>query len=219
MKIIKEGAMTNVKQLRIISWVLMTVVLALALAVWMGERLNGKGLTLYSFFPLLGLAAFSIMWTHYVLGSVRRKLGAEAKDNKTYFKYSSWLVLGLILLHPGLLIYQLKVDGYGLPPNSYFAVYGEPIMKGAIMLGTISLIIFLLYELRSKFYKKLWWKFVDWAQIVAMFLIFYHGLTLGRELSVGWYKMIWFLYGLSLISAILYNHWYDRTTKMKENKA
>jgi len=210
--------MNSIKQLKTISWSLMAVVLALALAVWAGERLGGKGLTVYGFFPLLGLGAFSIMWTHYTLGSVRRKLGVQARDNKDYLKYSSLLVLLLILLHPGLLIYQLHADGFGLPPNSYFAVYGEPAMKTAIMLGTISLLIFLAFELRSKFYKKSWWKFVGWAQILAMFLIFYHGLTLGRELSVGWYKAVWIFYGISLISAVLYNHWYDKAAKAKKEK-
>ncbi len=204
------------QQVRFFSWFLFCVVLLSAVVVWAGERLGGQSLTLYSIFPLLGLGAFSIMWTHYILGSVRRKLGVKARVNKTYFKYSSWLVLALILLHPGLLIVQLNRDGLGLPPNSYLQVYSEPAMKGAIMLGTIALIIFLAYEFRKKFHKKSWWKFINWAQIVAMYLIFYHGLTLGRELNVGWYKNVWYFYGISLLAAVLYNSWYDRTIKHKK---
>lgn len=199
------------------SWILAGVVLLLALTVWAGERLDGGRLTAYEVFPLLGLGAFSIMWTHYVLGVVRRKLGVEGRANKTYFKISSTVVLTLILLHPGLLIFQLNRDGFGLPPQSYLQVYGEPAMKGAIMLGTISLLIFLAFELHRKFRKKSWWKYIDYAQIVAMFLIFYHGLTLGRELSVGWYKAVWYGYGLSLLAATLYNYWYDRRAKGGNN--
>jgi hypothetical protein len=191
------------------SFFLGVVVIALALVVWASERLGSGSLTVYKLFPLLGLVAFSLMWTHYVLGSLRRFYGVESSVLKQYYRTTSWFVLALILLHPGLLIYQLKVDGFGLPPQSYLTVYGEPGMKFAIMLGTISLLIFLAFELKKKFEKKTWWRFVEYAQIFAMGLIFYHGLTLGRELSVSWYRAAWFFYGLSLILAVVYNHWYD----------
>ena len=201
--------MSNKNIVKMCSWILALVVLAIAGLVWASERLKG-GVTAYEFFPLLGLGAFSLMWTHYVLGSLRRVLGVGARENKTYFKISSVAVLFFILLHPGILIAALYKDGFGLPPKSYLTVYGETGMKLAIGFGTISLIIFLLFELHRKFSKKSWWKYVDYAQIMAMFLIFYHGLTLGRELSVGWYKSVWYFYGLSLLSAIIYNYWYDR---------
>jgi len=207
--------MNKAKQLQIISWGLVVVVVAMAVAVWWSERMNGGKLTVYSFFPLLGIAAFSIMWTHYISGSVRRKLGIEAKENKMYLTYSSLVVLALILLHPGLLIYQLNRDGFGLPPKSYLTVYAEPAMKIAIGFGTISLLIFLAFEFKKKFEKKSWWKFVEYAQLVAMGLIFYHGLTLGRELSVPWYRAVWFFYGISFVAAVIYNYWYDSSIKKR----
>ncbi len=207
--------MNKAKQLQIISWGLVVVVVAMAVAVWWSERMNGGKLTVYSFFPLLGIAAFSIMWTHYISGSVRRKLGIEAKENKMYLTYSSLVVLALILLHPGLLIYQLNRDGFGLPPKSYLTVYAEPAMKLAIGFGTISLLIFLAFEFKKKFEKKSWWKFVEYAQLVAMGLIFYHGLTLGRELSVPWYRAVWFFYGISFVAAVIYNYWYDSSIKKR----
>ena len=207
--------MNKAKQLQIISWGLVVVVVAMAVAVWWSERMNGGKLTVYSFFPLLGIAAFSIMWTHYISGSVRRKLGIEAKENKMYLTYSSLVVLALILLHPGLLIYQLNRDGFGLPPKSYLTVYAEPAMKLAIGFGTISLLIFLAFEFKKKFEKKSWWKFVEYAQLVAMGLIFYHGLTLGRELSVPWYRAVWFFYGISFVAAVAYNYWYDSSVKKR----
>ncbi len=206
----------KLRNLKIFSWGLVAAVTTLALTVWLQENLDGKGVTTYDVFPLLGLLAFSIMWTHYIAGSIRRLYGIEARENRVYLKYSSTAVLALILLHPGLLIFQLYQDGFGLPPKSYLTVYGETGMKIAILLGTIGFIIFLSYELRKKFYKKSWWKYINWAQVVAMFLIFYHGLTLGGELSVAWYRVVWFLYGVSFLSAISYNYWYDRKVRLKK---
>ncbi len=149
------------------------------------------------------------MWSHYVAGSLRRYYRVEAAVNKTFYKVTSVVVLALILLHPGLLIFQLWRDGFGLPPNSYVTVYALPAMKGALMLGTVSLMIFLAFELKYRFGKKQWWKYVEYAQIVAMLFIFYHGLTLGRELAGGWYRTVWYFYGVSLVTAIFYNYWYD----------
>lgn len=197
------------------SWVLVALVLLAAFTVWTGERLDSGSVTAYDIFPLLGLAAFSLMWTHYSLGSFRRYLKVDATVNKTYFKITSIAVLFLILLHPGILIASLYKDGFGLPPFSYLKVYGEPFMKVAIMFGTISLVIFLIYELHAKFKNKPWWKYVEYAQVLAMFFIFYHGLTLGRELSVGWYRLVWYFYGLSLIAAVIFNYWYDIKVKRR----
>lgn len=181
----------------------------LAVVVWAGERLDGGALTAYDWFPLLGLLAFSLMWTHYIVGAIRRKLGLEKSANKLYTRLTGVVVLALILLHPGLLIFQLNRDGFGLPPSSYVQVYAEPMMRGAIMLGTIALLIFLAFECKKWWGEKSWWRFVEYAQLLAMGLIFYHGLTLGRELSVGWYQAVWYLYGISLFAAVVYNYWYD----------
>lgn len=198
------------KTLQLLSWILALGVTLLAFIVWASQRFDRGGLTIYDYFPLLGLLAFSLMWTHYIVGSARRYLGLDTKQNKTYFKFTSIVVLFLILLHPGILIAGLYKDGFGLPPSSYLTVYSEPAMKTAIMLGSISLIIFLAFEARSKYGQRLWWKYIDYMQILAMILIFYHGLTLGRELSVEWYKGVWYFYGISFILAVIFNAWYDR---------
>lgn len=207
--------MNNKNIVKVCSWLLSLVVVLLALLVWSSERLTGSSVTIYKLFPVLGLVAFSLMWTHYIVGAIRRVMKVEAPVVGQYYKYTSWLVLALILLHPGLLIYQLNKDGFGLPPKSYLTVYAEPVMKFAIMFGTISLLIFLAFEFKKKFGKKSWWKFIEYAQILAMGLIFYHGLTLGRELSVPWYRVVWFFYGVSLISALIYNYWYDSKVKKR----
>jgi hypothetical protein len=201
------------------SWTLGGVVSLLAVIVWASQRLrSGVSLSVYDYFPLLGLIAFSLMWTHYVLGSLRRCWGLEKTANKTYMSASSIVVLGLILLHPGLLNFQSQRDGFGLPPTNYLMLYPEEVLW-VITLGLISLIIFLLFELKRWLGKRPWWRLIEYLQVMAMGAIFYHGLTLGRELSVGWYRVVWWLYGISLVAAILYNEWYDRQRKGGESGA
>lgn len=195
--------------IRFASWSLAGFTSLLAVVVWASERLPAVSVTLYAVFPLLGLLAFSLMWTHYVAGILRRRLDATVAANRLFHKVTASIVLALILLHPGLLIFQLYQDGFGLPPQSYLTVYALPAMKGALMLGSISLLIFLSFEFKRHFGKKQWWRFIEYAQVIAMFLVFYHGLTLGRELSVGWYRSTWYFYGISLLLAVIHNYYYD----------
>lgn len=210
-------SMSKKNILKMCSWVLAGLVMLLAVLVWAGERFGGPRLSVYDWFPLLGLLAFSLMWTHYILGSLRRYLNLGKDDNKLYMKTTGIFVLILILLHPGLLNFQLVSDGLGLPPGSYQATYPQTV-QGAITLGTIGLLIFLVFELKKWFGKKTWWRFVEYGQIIAMVLIFYHGLTLGRELTVPWYRMIWIFYGVSFLLSIGYNYWQDKLSKGGSNE-
>lgn len=201
-------AVSNVRVLKVSSWLLGALVTALAVVVWMFERIDGKSLTAYDYFPLFGITAFSLMWTHYATGSLRRLLCISKQTNKLYSTVSSITVLALILLHPGILVAQLYKDGFGLPPMSYLTVYAES--KLVIGLGTISLIIFLLFELKRRFNQKKWWRYVEGAQVLAMVMIFFHGLTLGRELTVPWFQAVWYVYGVSFICFVGYNYWQDK---------
>lgn len=203
-------ASQNRQHFTVISWALGAIVSVLAFIAWYGVRVDGRSLSIYDWFPLFGLIAYSLMWTHYTLGALRRYMKLSKEVNHSYSVVSGVVVLVCILLHPTLLITGLQRDGFGLPPNSYFAVYTEPIMKGAIVLGTISLLIFLAYELKRWLEKKSLWRVVNKLQLIAMALIFYHALVLGGELSVGWFRLVWYLYGVSLISSVGYNYWYDK---------
>lgn len=191
------------------SWGMAGAVMLCAVVVWAGQRIGNGSISAYDIFPLLGLLAFSLMWTHYIVGALRRRARLEQSVNRVYMRVTGVAVLVLLLLHPGLLNFQLRQDGFGLPPESYSAVYPEA-MQGVITLGAIALLIFLAFELKRWLEKKAWWPIVEYAQLLAMILIFFHGLTLGRELSVGWYRVVWWLYGISFVAAVVYNYWYDK---------
>ncbi|HEX6415917.1 MAG TPA: hypothetical protein VFZ62_00115 [Candidatus Saccharimonadales bacterium] len=180
------------------------VVLAAGLA-WGEVRLNGGALSAYDVFPLFGLLAFSLMWTHYVSGAVRRLMDLDTKVLSGFFRVTSAAVLVLLLLHPTIFLTQLWADGFGLPPFSYLQVYEGGAERLALLLGTLSLLAFLLFEFHRKFKNASWWKYIEYANLAAMAAIFYHALTLGGELDLMWYKMVWFTYGILLVMAVVTN--------------
>jgi hypothetical protein len=208
----------NNKQLQIMSWLAVVIVSLMAVVVW-GSSLNWKlnQLTAYGLFPLFGLLAFSIMWSHYMSSVVRQHFGLEKKVLARYFEITSLLVLFFILLHPAILIWQLWSDGLGLPPQSYLNLYEDPKFKGAVMLGTLSLPLFLAYELRRKFSGKNWWKYISYGTDVGMVAIFLHASRLGTHVQAGWFRYVWIFYGITLLVFILYIH-VKRLTKPRGDK-
>jgi hypothetical protein len=193
------------RNLSFIAWILVGLVFIVAI-VSLLQRSEGKvfGISNYLLFPFFGILAFSLMWVHYVMGGVKKlfKLqDIEVKGN--YFEITAWIVLFSLLLHPGLLSYQLYVDGAGLPPSSYLENYIAPGMAWAVYLGVVSLGVFLLFELRRKFSDKKWWKYIEYANAVAIWAIYIHAIFLGTVLAYTWLKMVWILYGVVLALSML----------------
>lgn len=201
----------DVKRFQLMEWARGLFVVATAVTVWLQVR-GFESLSIYDVFPLFGLLAFGLMWTHYVNGAFRRMWKVKKPEKDAYWAVSTGMVLALIILHPLLLNYGLVRDGLGLPPASYTAAYpGKAVF---LLLGTLSLLVFLAFELRRWYKNASWWKYVDYAQLAGMVAIFVHALVLGRELSVTWYLVLWWLYGISFIAAVVYSRWHD--SKFKE---
>lgn len=188
--------------LRPIEWLLGVLVLLVPLVAWL-SRVRLDDLTLYDIFPPLGLAAFGLMWVHFVMGAIRRYAGADPTRHDMFKTVSMGLVLALILLHPGLLWLALYMDGLGLPPQSHMEAYATQL--GFVTLGTIGLVIFLAYELKRFFAGRRWWKYIEGVQIVGMAAIFIHAIGLGTELAIDWVLLVWIFYGLTLGLAVVYS--------------
>lgn len=156
----------------------------------------------YQLFPLLGLMAFSIMWSHYVVGTIRELTGLDQKAFSSYFRLTGYAVLTLICLHPGILIFKRLRDGYGLPPSSYLT-YVAPGLRWVVLLGTVSFLIFIAYELKRWFGDRTWWHFIAEAGDFAMLAIMYHGFRLGGALQQGWFRYIWAFYFVTLVVVLL----------------
>lgn len=192
------------KILVIKAWVLTALVSALAVVAWgQGISWQFEGLSTYALFPLFGLLAFSLMWSHYIIAALRTHYKIDGSVTKQYFEVTSLAVLAFILLHPGLLIWQLWRDGAGLPPGSTSNYLG-PDLKMYILLGVISWMVFLSYEFRRKFKTRAWWKYVQYASDSAMVLILIHSLKIGSNLQAGWLKSVWYFYAASLAVSLIF---------------
>lgn len=192
------------QQLQLIAWSASIAAVLLAIFAW-GQSNDWElaGMSTYQLFPLFGLLAFSLMWSHYVAAALRLHFNLDKAVLKSYFEATSLAVLAAILLHPGLLAWQLWRDGLGLPPGSELN-YAGPRMKFTVLLGMIALVLFLAYEFRRAFGQKPWWKFVQYASDGAILLIVIHSLRLGSQLQTGWYKTVWLFYAVSLVLSIAY---------------
>ena len=196
--------------------VLNLLVLGSSIVAWAGS-LNGD-LGRYDVFPLFGLLAWGLMWSHYVTGSLRRYLGFDKEEPvlRAYFGVTGALVLGMIVLHPAIFYFGLFQDGFGLPPVSSFQVYGSLAARMALLFGSLSLTVFLLFELGRWFRKRSWWRFAEYASMAAMLFIAVHALLLGGELMSGWFQLMWFGFGTVLVLAFGYNNWYDKQHMQEE---
>jgi hypothetical protein len=191
-------------RIQIAAWCITLISIVLAVIVW-GQSLRWHvfGTSTYLLFPIFGLIAFSLLWSQYVSTALRQCFKADSSALANYFTITGWLVLAAILLHPGLLIWQLWRDGAGLPPNSELH-YVLPGLRGFVILGMINLTIFLLFELRRIFSKQSWWRPFTYIVDLAVLLVFLHGLKLGTQLQTGWYRKIWFFYGFSFLVSLAY---------------
>ncbi len=198
--------MTKERRVQVCAWSVSTVALLLALLTW-GQRIGWdvSGLSVYQIFPLLGLTAFSLMWAHYIAAAVRQYADADKTVLARYFESTAAVVLAAIILHPGLLLWQLWRDGLGLPPGSYKLYVGAG-AYWAVLIALIAWVCFMLYELRRVYGARSWWHFVQYASDIAMFLIFFHALKLGGNLQSGWYQKVWYFYGATLLLAIIYGY-------------
>lgn len=188
------------RKLAFFAWGLSALVVILGFIAWgQGIRWQFSALSTYKLFPLFGLTAFSLMWSLYVLGFIRRRLTLDATGLDDYYKFMPLAIFFFIMLHPGLLIWQLWRDGFGLPPTSYLQNYVAPSLRWAALIGTTALLVFIVYEFRYKFRDKKWWKYIEVLADLFLAALFFHALGLGSQLQSGWYRYVWFIYGAILL--------------------
>ena len=197
--------MDKLAKLKLFAWGLSLGVAVVAVAGW-GQQLRWQlgGISSYKLFPLFGLLAFSLMWSHYIISAVRQYLNIEKSQLKNYIETTSMGVLAALALHPGLLVWQLWRDGFGLPPSSYLQNYVAPTLRWVAVLGSISLFIFFAYELRRIYSDRSWWKYVVYATDAAMVAIFVHSLNLGSTLKNSWLGTLWYVYAALFAAALGY---------------
>lgn len=182
------------------AWTLGFTTLAVSFVAWFQQNGNTlSNLSVYQLFPLFGMIAFGLMWTHYIVGAARRHYKVNKKAFARYNQTTYIVVLLAILLHPGLLTWQLWRDKLGLPID-----YVAADLKMYVILGQVSLLAFLAFELHRFYKDRSWWHWVERACDLAMIGILIHAYNLGAAINGSWYKFIWIFYGVTLIASLTY---------------
>lgn len=177
-----------------LAWGLSGVVALIGILAWYQSlAVPVSKLTIYDIFPAFGITAFSVMWSHYAVGALREYLKVDKARFITYFRLTSYVVLVCLLLHPGLLIWQLQRDAAGLPFD-----YVAPDERLYLVFGMVAWLAFLIYELHRFYAERRWWRYVTIAGDVAMVLVLIHGFMLSTALMPLWFTALWVMYGLSL---------------------
>lgn len=208
----------SAERFRFISWLIGILAVLPAAIAWL-QGVDGElgGLTAYELFPLFGLVAFTLMWSHYIVAALRLAYGFDKSVMKRFWQVTSWIVLGAIVLHPSLLIFTLWRDGFGLPPDSYLENYVAPSLKWAAALGSFSLLVFLAYELHRWFKDKSWWRYVQAASDICVFLILIHGFSLGGDLASGWFRTVWLAYAETYLIALAFIYYRSYKNHFKKD--
>lgn len=195
------------KQFQTLAWAISTTLCLIVIVVFaQGLKWEFNRLDAYRLFPLFGLLAFSLFLSHYIVAALRQLLDIDKNVIKRYFLLTSLAALGFVLLHPSLLVAQLFVDGFGLPPGSYLENYVAPGLKWAATLGPISLALFLAYELTRLNSFKRWVPWLQGLTDIAMILILIHGFQLGSHLQSGWFRPVWLAYAGVLLVCLGYTY-------------
>lgn len=185
-----------------VAWLLFCVVVLVPFVHWADTLAPGKPLNAYTVFPLLGVWAWSLMWTSYVHGTLSM-VSDRFVRSPLYGRVTGVLVLMLLMAHPGLLITGLLVDTGEDAPGTVLLFGGEG--EGVfVVLGMAALVAFFVYEvldrldLKARMGRR--WRWVGLAQIAAMTAVFVHSLALGRHLDeAGWFRH----YGVALGALLL----------------
>ena len=181
-----------------IEWLLFAVVVVVPYLAWFPDLGDPPRLNPYTLFPLLGLWAWSLMWVHYAHGTLRRLVPGLGRSD-AFHRWSGWLVLTLILLHPGLLLGAMTVDTE-LGPARGPLVYAGESGRVAVIAGAVALMAFCAFEVLVRLAQRpsvqRRWRWVSLSQVVAMTLIWFHGLALGRHLGDGGLRTWWFVLGV-----------------------
>jgi len=101
------------------TWILFGIVSIIGIALWL-MTLSGSVSSMYQFFPILGVLAWTTMWVHYVANSIGKPV-----NSKRFATWTGRIVLLLILMHPSIFLVQRFLDTGLLPPESYVSYVGS----------------------------------------------------------------------------------------------
>jgi hypothetical protein len=185
-------------------WILLGGIYIVTILLWaltLPRDLNS--ISIYQFFPILGILAWTTMWAQYVATTA---VAYGATRNPQFARWTGHIVLLLIILHPSIFLVQRFLDTGLLPPESY-TTYVGPFHTWAVAIAIAALAVFLSYGIFRRFRRTLLdrriWPYVGVLQASAMVAIFIHGLVIGTSMNGGFFAIWWWLLGIALVPCLV----------------
>lgn len=154
-------------------------------------------LLLFNLFPMLGMAAFTLLWLHVLSGAFEPWLKKHF-DFDRFVHNTSILIFIFIILHPLLLLIGLDFN------------FNELFLYGAkhIWFAIIAWILLITYDIGKVLQKYNFftrnWKNILLISTIGFLLTFFHSIGLGSDLQSGTLRIIWIIYGITGIAAAIY---------------
>lgn len=150
-------------------------------------------------FPLVGLYAFTLVWTQLILGSSaapwRKIFPAITKIHRRVGTFTFLFAL----LHPGLMILAFGPDFLGYR-------FLDPTLTLFAYAGTIAILIISLTALTAIFWRvnfiRRYWRTVHYLNYVTFALVWYHSWNIGSDVQTTNLKWLWLFFGTSAIFSL-----------------
>lgn len=167
--------------------------LATACIAW-AEPFEGKlwPMSPYALTPLVDMLAFTLVCVFGMVHLVRTRLG---RYGTVVARVVTGMTLLAIVLHPGLLFWQLWRDGYGLPPLSYLHFYTDDQLIG-VSIGTAG------YALTGAVLVWYLWRQQRLTYGPMLVLVaggagmFWYSLLINVFVQESWFATVWVGYGI-----------------------
>lgn len=153
-------------------------------------------------FPLVGLYAFTLLWSQFVIGSARsvlRKLVHPAII--TFHRRQGVLIFLLAWLHPTLRFFGIGLDQYFKSWNV------TPTLVPYLWLGYLQLFLLTLTAgtalLRKLPWLKTRWHTIHYLNYAVFVLVWIHSWVLGSDVQTTNLRYLWYFFGLTAVASTL----------------
>jgi hypothetical protein len=156
---------------------------------------------LLEIFPIFGLIAFVLLWTHTILGVFEPWLHTRwPRLFDGYVHWSAVTILVCIILHPLLLLIALNFSlADVLAINSPYVLF-----------GVIGWCLLIIYDITKPFRR---YNFIarNWTNIliisnIGFVFTFFHSLHVSGDFDIGFMHWLWIFLGVTAIASLIWTY-------------
>lgn len=156
-------------------------------------------------FPLVGLFAFTFVWTQIILGATMPLMRRLFPSILHYHRLEGIFALLFAFIHPSLLLI-----GVGLP--SYLQRnFVNPDLSGYIFFGYAGLLCLILTVVTALLARRPWfarhWRAIHYLNYATFAIIWVHSWMLGTDVRGTPLQWLWLGFGVTAVAAFSWRRW------------